>query len=227
MKLSEYLISFPASSSSHLVFVFVASLLLLDDEKEPGDPGVLRISLLLGFSIAILFWVGASLFDLTDRIECAVYFLVALPVAWLAIRVLENFAGELTSFHIVAGHEVAYVAIVLSRGEELSFGFYSGVKSVVPLAIVVAMVALACLVVPGGRTLLRVPSDNSQLKAMGGLLRVMGLTSYLIENSRSWLILWRGRKTRQSLKTWASRLVAFQLSKVALSRSWGFRIINS
>ena len=129
-------------------FVFVASLLLLDDEKEPGDPGVLRISLLLGFSIAILFWVGASLFDLTDRIECAVYFLVALPVAWLAIRVLENFAGELTSFHIVAGHEVAYVAIVLSRGEELSFGFYSGVKLVVPLAIVVAMVALACLVVP-------------------------------------------------------------------------------
>lgn len=30
----------------------------------------------------------------------------------------------------------------------MSFGFYSGVKSVVPLAIVVAMVALACLVVP-------------------------------------------------------------------------------
>lgn len=128
-------------------FMFVASFLLLDDEGRASDPDGLRISLLLGFSITLLFWVGASLFDLTNRIECAVYFLVAFPIVWFVIRVLERFAGGFIPFHIVVGHEIAYVAIILSRGEELSFGFYSGVTSMVPLAIVIAMVILACLIV--------------------------------------------------------------------------------
>lgn len=128
-------------------FVFVTSFLLLDDEGRAGDPDGLSISLLLGFGIALLFWVGASLFDLTSRIECAAYFLIALPIVWLVIRMVERFAGGVIPFHIVVGHEIAYVAIVLSKGEELSFGFYSGVRSIVPLAIVIAMVIFACLIV--------------------------------------------------------------------------------